>query len=100
MMMMMMMKNPAVLVLCTVLISSLAILATQSTAGPDSCCFQFIAKPLSKKKVVSYTYTNMLCPVKAVVFKMASNHEICADPSQEWVKRITVVKKVGNRESN
>uniref|UniRef100_A0A3B4YU63 C-C motif chemokine n=2 Tax=Seriola lalandi dorsalis TaxID=1841481 RepID=A0A3B4YU63_SERLL len=91
--MMMMMKNPVVLVACTLLFSSLAVLASLNSFGPDKCCFDFFSKPLPKKKVVSYKYTDKLCPMEGVLFTMSSEREICADPSVVWVKNIIEAKE-------
>ncbi|XP_039981654.1 C-C motif chemokine 5-like [Xiphias gladius] len=89
---MMMMKNPIILVACALLFSSLAVLASQNIFGPDKCCFAFISQPLPKKKVMSYKYTDQLCPMDGVLFTMLSAREICADPSVVWVKKIIEAK--------
>ncbi|XP_026174706.1 C-C motif chemokine 5-like [Mastacembelus armatus] len=95
--MMMMMKNPIMLVACTLLFSSLAVLASNSY-GPDKCCFEFIANPLPRKRVVSYRYTDNLCPTEGVIFKMRAGAEICANPSAEWAKNIIKSKEDANAE--
>ncbi|XP_041832228.1 C-C motif chemokine 4-like [Melanotaenia boesemani] len=87
-MMMMMMKNPIFLVACVLLLSSLTVLASDNTFGPDKCCFKFVSKPLPKKKVVSYIHTDNLCSMEGVLFKMVRGNEICADPTQSWVKKV------------
>ncbi|XP_071335041.1 chemokine (C-C motif) ligand 38, duplicate 4 [Trachinotus anak] len=91
--MMTMMKNPIMLVACTLLFSSLAVLASQNSFGPDKCCFAFVSKPLPKRRVVSYTNTDDLCPMKGVLFKMLNGNELCADPSVEWVTKIIEAKE-------
>ncbi|GAA6224375.1 C-C motif chemokine 4-like, partial [Lates japonicus] len=88
---MMMMKNPVVLVACTLLFSSLAVLASQSF-GPEECCFKFASKPLPKRKVVSYKHTENLCPMRGVLFTMLSGTQICVDPGVLWVQNIMKAK--------
>ncbi|XP_040920635.1 C-C motif chemokine 5-like [Toxotes jaculatrix] len=90
--MMMMMKNPIVLVACMLLLSSLTVMASQSVFGPDECCFNFISHPLPKKRVVSYKYTDKLCPMEGVLFTMLNRAKLCANPSTEWVKNIIKIK--------
>ncbi|XP_018551582.1 C-C motif chemokine 4-like [Lates calcarifer] len=89
---MMMMKNPVVLVACTLLFSSLAVLASQSSFGPEECCFKFASKPLPKRKVISYKHTEDLCPMRGALFTMLSGTQICVDPEVLWVQNIMKAK--------
>ncbi|XP_072218103.1 C-C motif chemokine 4-like [Leuresthes tenuis] len=87
-----MMKNPVTLLACILLFSSLTVLASDNTFGPDKCCFNFIANRLPKHKVTSYKYTDRLCSMEGVLFTMKKGNEICADPTQQWVKDIIETK--------
>lgn len=80
-----------------VLFSCLAVYASQSSFGPDECCFNIYNqnKPLPRKKVVSYRWINAGCPKPAVIFKMRSNAELCVSPSQEWAQKI--IKNLENK---
>ncbi|XP_008311022.1 C-C motif chemokine 4 homolog [Cynoglossus semilaevis] len=91
--MMGMMTTPVVLVTCISLLSSMAVLASQSNFGPDKCCFTFISQPLPVKRVMSFRETNRQCPKAGVLFTMKSERKICADPSLDWVKKIMQVKE-------
>ncbi|XP_045916558.1 C-C motif chemokine 4-like [Micropterus dolomieu] len=94
-MMMMMMKNPIILVTCVLLSSSLAvpeILCKQGTLGPDDCCLRFFSTRLPKNSVVSYKYTEKGCLHKAVLFTMRNGAKICVNPSEKWVKNIIKTK--------
>nr|QIH54607.1 C-C motif chemokine 3 [Larimichthys crocea] len=86
--MMMMMKKPIVLMTCLLLVSSLAIVASQVSFGPENCCFDFVAGKLNKRKVVEYRYTDPRCAKQAVVFTMKKGSELCARASEDWVKNI------------
>ncbi|XP_038581994.1 C-C motif chemokine 5-like [Micropterus salmoides] len=91
--MMTMMKNPIILVTCVLLLSSLAVLASQSSFGPDDCCFQFFSKRLPKNRVMTYQYTDERCTNKAVLFTMRNHAKICVNPSEQWVKSIIETKQ-------
>ncbi|KAK2856378.1 hypothetical protein Q5P01_005113 [Channa striata] len=88
-----MMKNPIILVACTLLFSSLAVLASQTSFGPSECCFRFRNAMLPRKSVVSYKYTDAMCPMEGVLFTMRNGGEICADPSKDWVRKIIEGKR-------
>ncbi|XP_058469939.1 chemokine (C-C motif) ligand 38, duplicate 6 [Solea solea] len=88
-----MMKTVITLVAFILIFSSPAALASRSFYSPDECCFVFYPKPLSVKKVVSYKYTDRMCPMEGVLFTMQSNANICGDPSVEWVKNILKAKQ-------
>ncbi|KAK9531717.1 hypothetical protein VZT92_011124 [Zoarces viviparus] len=92
-MMMMMMKNPMTLMTCTLLFSSLAVVAYQGSFGPNACCFDFISTRLRKDKVVSYKLTDERCSMEGVFFTMKNGAKICADPSLPWVKFIIKAKQ-------
>ncbi|XP_038581993.1 C-C motif chemokine 26-like [Micropterus salmoides] len=86
-MMMMMKKNPIILVTCVLLSSSLAV--------PEilyDCCLQFFSTRLPKNSVVSYKYTEKGCLHKAVLFTMRNGAKICVNPSEKWVKNIIKTK--------
>nr|XP_046229204.1 chemokine (C-C motif) ligand 38, duplicate 4 [Scatophagus argus] len=86
--MMMMMKKPVILVACVLMLSSLAVLASQSGSGPSECCFKFYTKRLPKDKVMSYKYVDPRCAKRSVIFVMKKGGEFCVDPSVQWVKNI------------
>ncbi|XP_047429892.1 C-C motif chemokine 5-like [Mugil cephalus] len=89
----MMMKNSVILATCVVLLSSLIVQASESSFGPDQCCFKFYTRPLPKKKVEALQYTGKLCPMEGVLFKMRNGAVLCVDPSAAWVKPIIEAKE-------
>ncbi|XP_071765032.1 C-C motif chemokine 4-like [Centroberyx gerrardi] len=91
----MMMKNPVILVVCTLLFSTLAVLASQSSFAPDECCFRFAPGRLPKNNVLSYHHTHSQCAMNGVLFQMKTGVKICADPTQRWVQNI--IKTVNSR---
>ncbi|XP_028253567.1 C-C motif chemokine 4-like [Parambassis ranga] len=90
--MMLMKKNPTVLVTCILLLSSLTALAYESAFSPKGCCFKFYSKRLPKNKVLSYTHTDKLCSMEGVLFEMKEGKELCVDPNMQWVKNIIKAK--------
>ncbi|XP_074471534.1 C-C motif chemokine 4-like [Sebastes fasciatus] len=93
MMMMMMMKSPIILVISTLLFSSLAVRADQGSFAPDKCCTTFLSSRLRTNNVVSYKYADSSCSMEGVIFKMMNGNEICADPSQLWVRKLIEAKE-------
>ncbi|XP_037607050.1 C-C motif chemokine 4-like isoform X1 [Sebastes umbrosus] len=91
--MMMMMKSPIILVISTLLFSSLAVQAYQSSFAPDKCCLKFPSFRLRTNNVVSYMYTDNRCSMEGVIFKRKKGSEICADPSALWVKKLIEAKE-------
>ncbi|XP_070705824.1 C-C motif chemokine 4-like [Pempheris klunzingeri] len=90
----MMMKNSIILVTCLLLMSSVAVLASENGFGPVECCFSFHSTRLPKNKVVSYKYTDKRClSQSAVIFKMKKGGVVCASPSVQWVKDIIKAKE-------
>ncbi|XP_037305585.2 C-C motif chemokine 4-like [Pungitius pungitius] len=82
------MKNPIALMTCTLLFSSLAVLAHQGSFGPDECCFAFISSRLRKDAVQSYRLTDERCSMEGVSFTLKNGVKVCADPSHRWVKSL------------
>ncbi|XP_039873421.1 C-C motif chemokine 3-like [Simochromis diagramma] len=84
--MMMMMKNPVILMACIVLLSSLV--TSDSTFGPEKCCFQFLHKRFPANRVTSFEYTDKRCAMEGVLLKTVGDKQLCADPTMQWVKKI------------
>uniref|UniRef100_A0A3P9C3Q7 C-C motif chemokine 3 n=1 Tax=Maylandia zebra TaxID=106582 RepID=A0A3P9C3Q7_9CICH len=82
---MMMMKNPVILMACIVLLSSLV--TSDSTFGPEKCCFQFLHKRFPANRVTSFEYTDKRCAMEGVL-KTVGDKQLCADPTMQWVKKI------------
>ncbi|KAM9351940.1 monocyte chemotactic protein 1B-like [Symphorus nematophorus] len=57
-------------------------------AGPKKCCSGFIAKPVHKERVVGYFRTSQRCTNPAVRFVTRAGRELCARPSDPWVKEL------------
>ncbi|XP_070788050.1 C-C motif chemokine 5-like [Pituophis catenifer annectens] len=54
--------------------------------GPNSCCFDFVRRPIPLKNLKSFYYTNGRCSKSAVVFVTKRDLERCANPSEQWVQ--------------
>uniref|UniRef100_A0AAQ5YLI2 C-C motif chemokine n=1 Tax=Amphiprion ocellaris TaxID=80972 RepID=A0AAQ5YLI2_AMPOC len=88
----MMMKMKIALVTCVLLVSSLAVMASENTFSPEYCCFSFYESRLRKSSVVEVIHTDKLCTKQGVLFKMTNGKKICVDPSVQWVKNIIEAK--------
>ncbi|XP_004601004.2 C-C motif chemokine 22 [Sorex araneus] len=82
----------------TWLLATLALLAVvlgATEAGPyaanvedSTCCKDYTRRPLPMVAVKDFYWTSLSCRRPGVVLVTVKNLEICADPSQAWVKRI------------
>ncbi|KFO25952.1 C-C motif chemokine 2 [Fukomys damarensis] len=62
------------------------LLAQPDGVNAPACCYKF-NKRIPLRKVVSYVkVTSSRCPKEAVIFQTIANREICADPTEKWVK--------------
>ncbi|XP_032440163.1 eotaxin-like [Xiphophorus hellerii] len=82
------MKAANILLLCMLGAALLSTVLCQHSGGPDDCCFQFYRLPMNKKFVASYSVTDNRCPFRAVILTGKKGRNICADPSQPWVKNV------------
>ncbi|XP_015223507.2 monocyte chemotactic protein 1B-like [Lepisosteus oculatus] len=53
---------------------------------PRKCCFDFAAKQLSRRKIVSYSTTSQQCTKGGILFRTLAGREVCARPSDKWVQ--------------
>ncbi|XP_009283718.1 C-C motif chemokine 3-like [Aptenodytes patagonicus] len=74
----------AVLLLTTLCCQSLA---QRAPAMPDKCCFNFQTRRIKRDNVVACYRTSPECPHQAVIFRVRSGKEICAQASRAWVKK-------------
>ncbi|KAM9257326.1 C-C motif chemokine 3-like [Cariama cristata] len=62
-------------------------LAQRAPALPDKCCFNFQKRRIKRDNVIACYPTSPECPHQAVIFRVKSGKEICAQVSRAWVKR-------------
>ncbi|KFP29916.1 C-C motif chemokine 4, partial [Colius striatus] len=55
-------------------------------AVPGKCCFNFQMRRIKRNNVVAFYPTSPGCPHRAVIFRVRSGKEICAQASRAWVK--------------
>ncbi|XP_067850854.1 C-C motif chemokine 20-like [Heptranchias perlo] len=58
--------------------------------SPVDCCLSYSKKALPLKLIAGYVrqFSNELCSINAVIFHTKKGRSICANPGDEWVKRI------------
>ncbi|KAL0968255.1 hypothetical protein UPYG_G00264360 [Umbra pygmaea] len=77
----------AMLAVLVLVLSALTISeGLRMASGPKKCCFEFVDRQISRKRVVSYTMTSQQCSNPAVLFKTLKGGQVCARPSEKWVK--------------
>ncbi|XP_032440158.1 uncharacterized protein LOC116733417 [Xiphophorus hellerii] len=59
-----------------------------SSHGSYQCCYKFFRLPMNKNLISSYSMTDNRCTKTAVVLTGKKGRNICADPSQPWVKNV------------
>ncbi|XP_022044806.2 C-C motif chemokine 14-like [Acanthochromis polyacanthus] len=89
----MMMKMKIALVTCVLLVSSLALVASESSFGPQFCCFSYYEGRLRKANVMDVRLTASMCAKKGVILTMLNGLNVCVDPSVQWVKSIIEAKE-------
>ncbi|XP_052358378.1 C-C motif chemokine 20-like isoform X1 [Oncorhynchus keta] len=73
----------------TVLLSLLILTLIPSTKSAD-CCLKYTRRPVPCRRLKDYTYQTITssCDIHAVVFHTRRDKFVCADPSQDWTKRV------------
>uniref|UniRef100_A0A3B5QI13 Chemokine interleukin-8-like domain-containing protein n=1 Tax=Xiphophorus maculatus TaxID=8083 RepID=A0A3B5QI13_XIPMA len=56
--------------------------------GSYQCCYKFFRLPMNKNIISSYSMTDPRCTKTAVILITHRKRNICADPSQPWVKNV------------
>ncbi|NXO01371.1 CCL4 protein, partial [Rhinopomastus cyanomelas] len=56
-------------------------------AMPEKCCFIFQKRRIKRDNIVACYPTSPECSHQAVIFKVKSGKEICAQASRAWVKK-------------
>ncbi|XP_005800082.1 C-C motif chemokine 4-like [Xiphophorus maculatus] len=82
------MKAANILLLCMLGAALLSTVLCNNGSGPDNCCFDFFRFPVNKNLIASYAMTDPRCTKTAVVLTGKKGRNICADPSQPWVKNV------------
>ncbi|RVE60204.1 hypothetical protein OJAV_G00178670 [Oryzias javanicus] len=67
-----------------------AALFCNSTMGSNNCCFKFFPGRISIQRITSYSLTDDLCPQPAIILKTNKGSMVCVDPSESWVKQVTL----------
>ncbi|XP_072501050.1 C-C motif chemokine 3-like [Notamacropus eugenii] len=76
------------------LVLIIAALCCQVHASPDgpstptTCCFEYTAKKIPPKYVVSYEVTSSRCAKEGVIFVTKRGFQICTNPKEQWVQDI------------
>ncbi|NXK41438.1 CCL4 protein, partial [Piprites chloris] len=65
---------------------------SQTFSGPVGadlpiCCFKFTRQELPRDRVLSHYSTSTSCPRPGIVFVTTRGRQVCANPSDTWVRR-------------
>ncbi|KAG5276733.1 hypothetical protein AALO_G00109110 [Alosa alosa] len=61
---------------------------SQSSFGPDKCCFSYYSKPIPPRAIKGYNRTNPSCTKQAVILITVKGKELCANPEVKEVQEI------------
>ncbi|KAF7707722.1 C-C motif chemokine 3-like [Silurus meridionalis] len=64
-------------------------------ATANVCCYSFNQRPLRANMVTSYSLTSPQCSKQAILFKTKKGKEVCANPTDAWVKGL--IKLLDNK---
>ncbi|KAG3269464.1 C-C motif chemokine 3-like [Ictidomys tridecemlineatus] len=67
-------------------LSSLTCSASLGADTPTACCFFYISRKIPHKFVDDYYETSSQCSKPAVIFQTKRGRQVCADPSEAWVR--------------
>nr|AAF23862.1 chemokine CK-1 [Oncorhynchus mykiss] len=69
---------------------SLLIITLIPTTQSADCCLKFTRRPVHCRWLKGYTFQDITssCDLNAVIFQNLRNKFVCADPSQDWTKRV------------
>ncbi|XP_071750812.1 C-C motif chemokine 4-like [Centroberyx gerrardi] len=70
------------------LLAAIALSEGMRGPGPKRCCFRFTDKQLPKGRVTGYIRTSQKCSNPAVLLQTVAGRQLCARPSDSWVKNI------------
>uniref|UniRef100_A0A674D655 C-C motif chemokine n=2 Tax=Salmo trutta TaxID=8032 RepID=A0A674D655_SALTR len=70
-----------------VLLSLLTLIPSTQSAH---CCLKYTRRPLQCRRLKNYTHQPITssCDIHAVIFQTWMDKFVCADPSQDWTKRV------------
>ncbi|XP_062855761.1 monocyte chemotactic protein 1B-like [Trichomycterus rosablanca] len=85
--------SAVVLLLCTAAITE----GMRYSSVRTSCCYTFAQKPLKSTNVQSYSLSSPQCINQAVMFKTMKGKQVCARPTEQWVKKL--MKLLDNKKS-
>ncbi|XP_036423665.1 chemokine (C-C motif) ligand 35, duplicate 1 [Colossoma macropomum] len=70
-------------------------------SAPKSCCFDYTQKSVKLSMVRSYSFTSQQCSKQAVLFTLKKGRQVCARPTDPWVKdhiKALSSKNIGGQE--
>nr|XP_046210963.1 C-C motif chemokine 20-like [Oncorhynchus gorbuscha] len=69
---------------------SLLILILIPSSQSAHCCLKYTRRPLQCRRLKNYTHQPITssCDIHAVIFHTWMDKFVCADPSQDWTKRV------------
>ncbi|XP_058020577.1 C-C motif chemokine 5-like [Ahaetulla prasina] len=78
--------NSSLATLAVFLVAAMFLSQAQAQFDPRLCCFDYVTRPIPRKNLKSYEYTNARCSRQAVILITHVNRRMCADPSEPWVQ--------------
>uniref|UniRef100_A0A8C2BYE1 Chemokine interleukin-8-like domain-containing protein n=1 Tax=Cyprinus carpio TaxID=7962 RepID=A0A8C2BYE1_CYPCA len=82
------MRPYCIFITCLVLFTFCSLTQSEFSQGPDKCCFSYTNVQIPVKQIVSYHITRPECHKCGIIIITKNQREICADPTERWVKRL------------
>ncbi|KAM8826721.1 C-C motif chemokine 3-like [Synchiropus picturatus] len=79
----------SVVIFSVLLLSAATVQSMNQNFGVTKCCFKFADASSFIQNVVDYQETHPLCPRKGIILTTKTKKQVCVDPQQEMIKRLT-----------
>ncbi|KAL7872197.1 hypothetical protein SRHO_G00071800 [Serrasalmus rhombeus] len=84
------MKPYSIAAIGVLLFAFCSVTVSQNGHMPERCCFKenYLTSPLPQRRAMRFETTSPSCTDPGIIFHTVAQKQICANPSDKWVKRL------------